>query len=226
MIPRRGLEIFWDLRVLQDATRVADLSGNGRHLLIPSAPANPTQVSEGFLFDGNDYLDSQLEYAGPVGFFPAGSQAWTVSVLARAASGGTNSTIVARAATGTSYGFGIVAATDGKLRATLRGLSQVIMDHDTKWHLVSLRYHGDGTASVTVDRFLVHGSIGIGTGAEPTGQRLIIGARLNGTDSFLLNGSKVAFVGVWSRVLGVSELQKLFGGIQARFGTSGLIVGT
>jgi hypothetical protein len=222
-LPRAGLVALWDMRQLS-GNQVVDGSGNNRPLTLPAAPNQPTPVAEGLSFDGNDYADSGLTQLGPVKFWPPDGQPWTVAALARALHGATNSTILAKASTGTAYQFGIAAATDQRLRINLRGLSNNFAASDQVWHLIACYYTGAAAYGV-LDPFRQHSLLGIGTGPEATTERVIVGARLNGTDSFLLAGSKVAWIGVWQRALRPREFRELFEYLVRSFAGSGVRIG-
>jgi hypothetical protein len=222
-LPRAGLVALWDMRRIS-GNQVLDGSGNNRPLTLPAEPNRPDPVSEGLAFDGDDYADSGLTQLGAVKFWPAGSQPWTVAVLARALHGATNSTIIAKASTGTGYQFGIAAATDARLRINLRGLSNNFAPSDQVWHFLACYYNGANAYGV-LDPYKQHSVLGIGTGAEATSERVIVGARLNGTDSFLLAGSKVAWIAVWDRALSARELRETYEFVIREFAGNGVRIG-
>lgn len=154
--------------------------------------AKPTYKTNGTLhwaqFDGADWLDSAISRFGRTGLFAAASESFTVVI---ACDMGVNTgTLVARAsADGALKTDQIYYTASNDLRIITRGGSAyghptpaagpAVIAHRWNGAASQLRYNDDiRTATV-------------GTAAEETAQRIVVGARTNGTGHFLGNGAKV-----------------------------------
>lgn len=221
-----GLVTLWDMRQVA-GNQVLDGSGNNRPLALAADPARPTPGADGLSFDGGDWADSNLTTLGTVGLFAGGAQPWTVAVLARPITAASSGTILARAgATAGSRTFTYyVNATNGNMNVNLRGVENGPMYvNDGKWHWLAIRYDGSA-AKYAVDGRLSIGNLSIGTAAEEATQRIIVGARTNGTAIFLTAGSKVGWIAFWERALSAAELLENFEYVARVFAPSGVRIG-
>ena len=141
----------------------------------------------------DDWVDTGVEEINGIGLFADSTQEWTVIVRYKLTNANSDATIVARAGTNAnSRTFQIfnsgTANQDPAIR--IRGPARETgwgLD-DGEYHTVYVRWDGT-TARSSYDGLkgdAAHASVG--SAAEETGQRIIFGARTNGTGFFVEDG--------------------------------------
>jgi hypothetical protein len=170
---------------------------------------DPAIDSNRWVFDGtNDYVDLLTEdFGGACSLFAGPGEAWTVAVVASAADG-VSGNIVARAGSAASETrmFQLFKGADNTANITLRGANNQprLFDalphfHCITWDGTVSRYYFDGAAPIVLNA--------VGVATEEVGQRVILGARTNGTSVFLNGSIPAAYF--WSRALSPSEVARL-----------------
>jgi hypothetical protein len=147
--------------------------------------------SRRWVFDGIDnYADLQTEdFGGQCSLFAGPGEAWSVAVVASAADGA-DGMLVARGGSATNARtFSLHKGTVPPnqiivwLCANVTNIPGVVDAlphfHCITWDGTTAKYYRDGDAPVTLN---------VGAAVEEVGQRIILGARTNGTSTFL-NGS-------------------------------------
>jgi hypothetical protein len=189
-----------------------DWSGNGNHATQTTVANQPFiatagVLEEGLRFAGGQWLDTGSETIGD-GLFAGSDRRWTVSVWAKLNQTGDGIVLARAGSTATSQSFSITTATNSTLVGVrLRGNPNTITLTGNVWRLITVTWDG-----ATANRYLNDGSptaLSVGASAEETGQRIIVGARTNGTAIFL-NQSNIAFVGIWNRALTAAEIETVY----------------
>jgi hypothetical protein len=185
-----------------------DSSQQGNHATL--AGTTPTRWSGGpsgplLWMTGTHYVDTNVERVGSTGLFASSTERFSVSAWF---STSVNSTIVARASgTGANRTFQLFTSA-GALLVYVRGSSAFITTAYTlgAWYHTCVTWDGS-LARLYVDG-VFKGSTAAGTAAEETGQRIIIGARTNGTAA-LLNGL-IDDIRIYDRALSSDEIGMLY----------------
>lgn len=214
--------MFLDVEGTQEATqeadviaRIEDLSGRGvsavqeEPTLRPYYSASPASL----VFDGvRDYLDCQTGRIGRTGLFCDSGESFTLAGSFNIVPATGGHTLVARGAgAGTERTFHLTVNSESGLTCRIRGASSVIAGGvmDGEWHTYFLRWDGetleggvDGGETVV---------LAVGTEAEQTNQRILIGAQGSPPEDSpgnFINGS-IGEVFLIDRALNETELAKL-----------------
>ena len=158
----------------------------GRH------PANlvngPLWTPRGINLDGvNDYIDTQQERLGSMGLFAGPAEKWTVVVAPRAPTTVTNKTMIARARSAVDgvAAFYLRAHGDQAWTVCLRDAVTLVGPSGTNtgaWHVHVVRWNGVMGQYRRDTGAWQPLSVGIGT--EDAGQRIVIGAAVNGASGW------------------------------------------
>jgi hypothetical protein len=192
-----------------------DWSGNGINATQTTVAEQPFiatagVLEEGLRFAGGQWLDTGSETIGD-GLFAAADRRWTVSFWGRAT---TQGTFIARASSGmvSTRNFQILnaTATGDPLTVIIRGITTNLdpaISPDGVWRNFTVTW--DGTTPKVYVNGAFYQNLTTGTATEETGQRIIIGARTNGT-GFLLGAGNIAFVGIWNRAITPAEIETVY----------------
>ncbi len=191
-------------------TTAIDRSGQGNNGTLTNGPVRTVgKIGQALNFDGsNDYVDTNVEEVGGVDLFATSGTAWSVSIWGKQSA---NGTLIARgsADTGTRQ-FQIYNQTTGTNNPTivLRGIQNTydLGGLNGLWHHYVVTW--DGTTAKFYFDSVAQTNPTVGTAAEETGQRIIFGARTNGT-GFFLNGS-IDEVRIYNRALSADEIKRLY----------------
>lgn len=188
-------------------------SGAGFNFTQSTSSARPVYTlnsGQGYaLFDGGDWLDSGLSRFGRSGLYAASSESWSVYVVASA----DNSTILARCSgTAGNKTFQLLSyPSANNLSFAARG--GIITDFDTASTDASPLIGGicwtGSVFSTRIRNDIRNKTASVGTAAEESTQRIILGARTNGTAHFLTNGAKVWQLFIIDRALTSTEEDNL-----------------
>ncbi len=200
-----GLQARWKL----DGNAL-DSHGNNDALAVGVTWVVDTKFGTVGSFDGqDDYVDTQSEALGN-GLFMTAGRAFSVRIWGKA--NNTQGTLLARAsATGANRTFQVffqTAVPVGKPAVYLRG-TQNNYDWgytDNAWHQIVVTW--DGTTGKVYGDNDREATLTVGTAAEEAGQRIIIGARTNGT-GFLFTGL-LAEAAIWERAISKEESDDLY----------------
>lgn len=185
---------------------------------------NPDYITDyqfGFVptFDGTNYIDSGVEEVGVgVDLFADGTQAFSVAAWFRIPTA-TDATIWAKGQTNSNlrtlqmfflpstdpdYSPGFNCRGDWMTTTTAWGLN------DNDWHLVVLIHDDQDTTNLTAYYDDAQGgfSVPIGTASRETGQRIIHGARTNGT-GFLMQDGELGPMFIYNRKISTQEVRRL-----------------
>jgi hypothetical protein len=173
------------------------------------------RIGEGFDFNGSSWVDTGSESIGD-GLFAAADRRWSVALWSRI-NGANEGTYLGRAsANSTQRSFQILRlGTVSNPAFYLRGeITRFALDHnDGVWRHYSVTWDGQ-TA-----RFYLNGvyfsNLNVGTASEITGQRVIIGARTNGTGFFL--SGQIDDVQIWNRALQPHHIRAIYNGVDPAF---------
>jgi len=196
--------------------RVHDLSRWGGN--IPWAYggtfATPGSGNDRFAFAGNssNYVDSTItDFPDPNvgGLFCDTNHRFTV--VCRFTGNGNGTAFAKAGATTASRTFQLWFS-GGTFRTNIRGSQSNIAGWpigDGASHCAVVTWDGT-TAIIYGDRFTYTGALLVGSAAEETTQRFIIGARTNGTGYLLPSGGYVHDVAVFNKVLGEGQIGLIF----------------
>jgi hypothetical protein len=191
-----------------------DWSGNGNHATQTTVAAQPFiatagVLEEGLRFAGGQWLDTGSETIGD-GLFAGADRRWTVSFWCKATTSGT---YIGRAGGEISlrtFHVGQTSVGTRPLFVNLSGTAQDLtpaINPDGIWRNISITWNGT-TAKVYVNGDFYQNLL-VGTAAEETGQRIIIGARTNGA-AFQLGAGNIAFTGIWDRAITEAEIETVY----------------
>ncbi len=155
----------------------------------------------------NRYIDLNTEMPDAGGLFAAADRRWSVSLWTRVAPGATGTPIGRASATTTNRTFQIYFHDDTSPGVYIRG-ARTFTDfgfRDNLWHHYGVTWDG-ATATLYTDG-VAFGAISVGVAAEEAGQRVIIGARTNGT-GFPLTGDTTDAL-IHNRALTPAEITDL-----------------
>lgn len=160
--------------------------------------------------DGSDFIDTGVERIGGTGLFADENESFTVALWFYQPTGGVSGTLIGRAGgTSATRTFQIYTSGATDLIVRLRGdttqLGAVVLD---VWHHVVIVWDKVEPGWANVDGLLASAAVNISPEAEETGQRIIIGARTNGT-AFHFNGT-IGSVRIWDRALTPNEARELY----------------
>ena len=197
------------------ATKTPDASGNGNHGTLVNGPtltAGRFGRGMGFVGASSQYVDTGSETVGD-GLFAAADRRWTVAVWAKYTDN--LAYIIARASTtNLNRTFGILSATvyGGDPAVNLRGKTTLLnlSAANNEWNHHCMTW--DGANAYFYFNGRLAGACAVGTAAEETGQRVIVGARDNGLD-MPLTGS-VDDLLVLDRALSAEDIRRVMHGFQ------------
>ena len=182
-----------------------------------TSTAKPTYRTDGtkhwLQFDGGDWLDFGVGRFGRAGLHADVSEAWTVAIACDTGNG----TYLARCGTGaqSTRTFQFISYPGANQPClTLRGMNSAgnpqPIDSGGNSGLAPqvLIARWDGSACTIRSRDYVS-TLAVGSAAEETTQRIILGARNNGSTSFLPNNSKVYQLFLVDRAISDTEMAYL-----------------
>lgn len=139
-------------------------------------------------FNGSQFIDLGATSVGGVNLFASADNPFSVVAKFRTSSAGGTGTIVARAGGGSTRTFQMLLNGSGSdpsinIRGAITGTTGGWDFDDAKWHTLTAAFNGS-TAAAYGDATR-SASVTVGTAAEEASERIIIGARTNGTGFFL-----------------------------------------
>lgn len=171
-------------------------------------------------FHGSGYIDTGVTSMGGINFFlnpggPGNSLPFTLTGWARLRSA-TSGTVWGRAgATNVNRTFQLLYNGVSEAPAVIiRGVYTYFtpQSNNDEWHLHAIRYDGTNAgywASRSSGQAGVSGVLNIGTAVEETTERMIFGARTNGT-GFRLTDAELSDFRLYDRVLGDDDLERMY----------------
>ena len=193
---------------------LTDASGNGNNGTVGAGIAAYAEgvYGQAFDFDGSNAVDTGSETIGD-GLFADADRRWTVSVWAAVPAGINRGTIVARGASDLDERTFQIYHQDGQdgersPGVFIRGARTVtsLGLNNGQWYFYTVSWDGS-TARLFVDGVFVM-NLSVGSADENSGERVIIGARTNGT-AFRLTGL-VDNLMIYNRALTPSEIKYVY----------------
>jgi hypothetical protein len=179
-------------------------------------PTNVTWVSDAergtvVQLSGDGYIDTGFERYDGVGLFCDAGEAFSVSIWGKTSNDGT---FIARAQSShtiRSFQLFIQNSDNGTPGLFIRGLiySTDLGANDGNWHHHAATWDGSVLKYYLDGEFVTN--ISVGSAAEDTGQRIIIGARTNGT-GFYINGL-ISDTYIFKKALTEDEIQLAMNGL-------------
>ena len=202
----RGLVGLWLLNE-RSGNKVFDLSGNNSMGVITNAIWVPGKYGPAIYFDGNDYIDTGVTSLPGTSLFCDSSQKFSIVISFNAAAAATGSFIAKAGAVTEARTFQMFISGASNIFFLLRGAqTEGIAVADSENHILVMTWDGT-TARYYLDG-IYKGTLNVGAAAEETTQRIIFGARTNGTGFFLTG--KENYVYIYNRALSPSEVAEIY----------------
>lgn len=199
-----------------ELTKTPDSSGNGNHGTLVGSPTLVTgKVGRGYDFVGasSQYIDTGSEFPEAGGLFAASDRRWTVAVWAKVELGDEGYVLSRRGDTTRTFHILFFRSANHHATPSIAlagiGTNTELQHDDGEWHHYAVTW--DGTTAKLYSDGTFYMNLGVGTEDEDTGQRVIIGARTNGTGDHL-NGT-IDEPRIYNRALSANEVRQLYYGL-------------